>query len=111
LPDISCLVSCRPCGSRAAVLLLAHTTYINVKGMLTLVGEKALKRHRQRAVVPTRPNCEYYLGLFSTEALPGSLSELILFSPHFIGTQLPHLTQGLPLVVISIGIAGPRLFD
>src|ERR1039458_7471007 len=40
LPDISCLVSRRPCGSRVAALLLAHATYFNGKRMLTLVGEK-----------------------------------------------------------------------
>jgi hypothetical protein len=42
LPDISCLVSCRPWEPRAAVLLLAHATYSNVQGMLALVGEKEL---------------------------------------------------------------------
>jgi len=42
LPDISCLVSCRRWEPRAAVLLLAHATYSNVQGMLTLVGEKEL---------------------------------------------------------------------
>ena len=42
LPDVSCLVSCRPWEPRAAVLLLAHATYSNVQGMLTLVGEKEL---------------------------------------------------------------------
>ena len=55
LPDISCLVSCRPWEPRAAVPLLAHATYFNVKGVLMLVGEKALKWHRQPAAAPKPP--------------------------------------------------------
>src|ERR1039457_193549 len=55
LPDISCLVCRRPCESTVAALLLAHATYFNGKRMLTLVGEKALKWHRQRAPDPKPP--------------------------------------------------------